>query len=660
MGSMGWVQSDNNSRFYYYVKKALPGAAIFMHHSHAHGSICSYSLIPALIFSWPWCYYMNMYHDIETELLPFFLRDVLLQKLSGHLFVTARDFHISLNLMKGKLANGMSTHFDEKISVILHLMNIINDEQYDFLSDLNQFSDDQITGVLLDQKFAKKKDIYYARVYQLRRIAISTFALQRGKWIFTAGEPEPPLRETFEIPLDTILVEGARAIDHASVYASKWQSCIPVLFKEIPISSEIYFTEQERKFFTALQRQGRRTCKEIIVRLNMAPIGFWRSILAFHLMGIIEFEKGVELPDPSAEVAALMELNQRLRGYNGNITRLLGLPSQATTADIEKAKAELLVRFAPEHFISDAPPATRGIAHAVCKRLQQIAVGRKDEAELPPEPELPNKGERVIELESPPEPELLDKKEMVIELESPAKTELLNKKEMVIELESPVEPELLSEAEMIIEPKLPAESELQNEVELLIEPEVPAQWNVAPNWEVDVQLQAKPDMARKSDMEPEAPIEPPSREFVPAAAPPAANLAEGAHEKAWDFMLKSKRFYERREFDKAIPLLKYAIKLEPNQGDFHYLLGLCQSKLEIMHNEAEIHLKKAIELKSWSADPVYALGILYRSQGKMKVAERCFQRVKEISYEHTGASRGLVDLRRLRSGKKSKSPFGKK
>ena len=171
-----------------------------------------------------------MYHDVEIEPLPFFLREVNLKKLSWHLFVTAKDFQITLNFMDGKLANGMSTRFDEKISVILHLMGQINEEQYNFLSGLHQFSDDQVAGILLDQNFAKKKDVYYARIYQLRRIAISTFSLQQGKWIFTAGEPDPPLRETFEIPLDGILVEGARAVDHVSLYAGRWQYDVPVLF----------------------------------------------------------------------------------------------------------------------------------------------------------------------------------------------------------------------------------------------------------------------------------------------------------------------------------------------------------------------------------------------------------------------------------------------
>ena len=565
-----------------------------------------------------------MDYDIEKEPLPFFLRQVYLKKISGHLFVTAKDFHISLNLLAGKLVNGMSTRFDEKLSVILHLMGQINEEQYNFLSGLHQFSDDQVTGIILDHNFAKKKDIYYARIYQLRRIAISTFSLQRGKWIFTAGEPDPPLRETFEIPLDGILVEGARAIDHASVYANKWQSCIPVLFNEIPMASEIYFTEHERDFYSALQRQGRHSCQELIARLNMLPIDFWRSILAFHLLGIIEFEKSAGLPDLSVEIAALLELNQKLQESAGDLPGLLGLPPHATAAGIEKAGAKLLARFAPERFGSAAAPAIKDIARAVCQRLQEITAGLKAEAELSAEPEL------------------------------------LSEAEMVVESESSAEPELLSEAEMVIESESLAEPELLSEAELLMEPEMPAQLNVAPNWQVEFELPDQAEIEPKLDVEPEFTVGPPSREFVPAAAPPALHLAEGAHEKAWDFLLISKEMYERREFAKAVDLLKVAIKLEPGQGDFYYLLGLCQGEIEVMKHEAEINLKKAIELKSWSADPVYALGVLYRGQGKMKLAQRCFQRVKEIAYEHTGASRALVDLRRQQPEGKKKVSFLKK
>jgi tetratricopeptide (TPR) repeat protein len=166
--------------------------------------------------------------------------------------------------------------------------------------------------------------------------------------------------------------------------------------------------------------------------------------------------------------------------------------------------------------------------------------------------------------------------------------------------------------------------------------------------------------AQQLNFDPQLPEEVPGLKFIPAAAPPAAMVAAGVHEKAWALLLRAKELFERQEFDSAIPLLKQAIKLEAGQGDFYYLLGLCLGEIEVMQNEAEINLKKAIELKSWSADPVYALGILYNRQGKMKLAERCFNRVKEIAYDHTGASRALVDLRRQQPAKKNKVSFLKK
>ena len=348
---------------------------------------------------------MNMYHAIESEPLPIFLHEVNLKKLSGHLFVSAKDFQITLNFMEGKLANGMSTHFDEKLSVILHLMGRIDEEQYNYISGLHQFSDDQMAGILIDQNLAKKKDVYYARIYQLRRIAISTFSLQHGNWIFTAGESDPPLRETFEIPLDSILVEGARAIDQVSLYAGRWQYDIPVLFNEIPMASDIYFTDAEREFYAAVQRQGKCSCQELIARLSLLPLEFWRSMLAFHLMGIVEFEKGEVPLNLSAEIAALLELNKQMQLTTVDGPGLFGLSALASAAAVEKAKGEFLARFAPERFGSAAAPEIKNIARAVCQRLQAVVAkplaSPAPAARLETVEEPPIETEWIIEMEPP-------------------------------------------------------------------------------------------------------------------------------------------------------------------------------------------------------------------------------------------------------------------
>ena len=343
-------------------------------------------------------------------------------------------------------------------------------------------------------------------------------------------------------------------------YAGKWQSHVPVLFKEIPLDIEIYFTERERDFYAALQRQGALSCRELISRLNILPMDFWRSVLAFHLLGILEFEKRAAGGDISRDIAALLALNQKMQDRSLSDLELLGLPPAAAAAAVEKRPGRA----------------------AGSLRSRALWLGRRPG----------------------------DQEDRLPGLPAPAG----------------------------------AGSALGCRAGAASRKTAPGIFNGG-----EIACQSNPYCG-----------DVPARKFSPAAAPRAATLAESAHERAWALLLQGKDSYERREFDKAIPMLKQAIKLEPGQGDFYYLLGLCQSEVEIMKNDAEINLKKAVELKSWSADPVYALGVLYRGQGKMKLAERCFQRVKEIAHDHTGASRELVDLRRQKAGSKDKAPFLKK
>ena len=280
-----------------------------------------------------------MHHDIEEEPVSFFLREVCRKKLSGHLFVNAKDFQITLNFLDGKLANGMSTRFDEKLSVILHMMGRIDEEQYDFLSGLHQFSDDQVAGILLDQNFAKKKDIYYARIYQLRRIAISTFALERGMWNFTAGEPDPPLRETFEIPLEGILVEGR--------VRSTTSPCMPACGST---ASRCCSARSPSRSRFILPTPSVILCGGAAPGPSRLP-GAHRPaehgparLLAHHAgvppPGHHRVRKGGVVADISVEIAALLELNQKLQTAPAGDPGVLGLPAAAPVADVARARED--------------------------------------------------------------------------------------------------------------------------------------------------------------------------------------------------------------------------------------------------------------------------------------------------------------------------------
>jgi tetratricopeptide (TPR) repeat protein len=424
------------------------------------------------------------------------------------------------------------------------------------------------------------------------------------------------------------------------------------------MASEIYFTDGEREFYAAVQRQGKSSCQELIARLNVLPLEFWRSMLAFHLLGIVEFEAGKAPANLSNEIAALLELNRRLQLTTGDGPELLGLSAAASAAAVEKAREEFLARFAPERFGSAAAPEIKKIARAVCQRLQAVeAVPPKP----PPAPPPPVPKPRPEAVEMPP-----IQTEWIIELEPPADPVFVYEARKP-EGKTPAEPEK-PEAEFELSAEFEVKPGTPSEPEVIYEAREPmdespagsenpdAAFELAAEFAIDAEPPAEPEKvyeSREPVEEPPAPIAAPPP-AAPAAAPSSIRMANADHEMAWELLRQCRGLYEKHDFASAVPLLKKAIRLQSGQGDFYYLLGLCESKVKVLENEAEIHLKKAIELKSWSADPVYALGALYRGQGKMKLAERCFQRVKEISYEHTGASRALVDLRRLRTPKKKK------
>jgi tetratricopeptide (TPR) repeat protein len=394
----------------------------------------------------------------------------------------------------------------------------------------------------------------------------------------------------------------------------------------------------------------------------MAPLEFWRGMLAFHLMGVVEFEPGPEEPDFSAEIAALLELNQRLLSAAPGDPAALGLPPRASREAVERAAAGLQSRFAPERFGPAAAPEVIKIAREVCRQLRIMAQG----SELPGEaewrraaPESPAAAPAGPSRSAAPEPPrqaaawpFLSEAEEVPPAQDEEEFEL--SAEFAIDEPPGAAPEIvLDERDRLERTPVPG-AEAPAAPRIFFEEAVPP---VHAATEQPVEWIVDPDVSGVPEPEPPEPAPPP---FAPVAAPPALHMVDADHERAWELLLQAKSLYEKHDCAGAVPLLKKAIRLEPKQGDFYYLLGLCQSEAALTKNEAEISLKKAIELKSWSADPVYALGVLYRGQGKMKLAERCFTRVKEIAYEHTGASRALVDLRRQKVGRPPLPPTRKK
>ena len=126
--------------------------------------------------------------------------------------------------------------------------------------------------------------------------------------------------------------------------------------------------------------------------------------------------------------------------------------------------------------------------------------------------------------------------------------------------------------------------------------------------------------------------------------------------------LKANHLYKEKRYFEAVTLLEQVVAVDNSRATYFLLLGLAQSKLPTMINQAVENLKKAAELEPWNADPIFALGELYRSENLVKKAEHYFQKALEINMEHTLAGKAMSDMvRQLGSSKKSKfSLFGRK
>jgi curved DNA-binding protein CbpA len=132
-------------------------------------------------------------------------------------------------------------------------------------------------------------------------------------------------------------------------------------------------------------------------------------------------------------------------------------------------------------------------------------------------------------------------------------------------------------------------------------------------------------------------------------------------QKARTLYLKANALYKHKKYWEAASMLEDAVKMDASKPSYFLLLGLCQAKSPETVKMAEKNLKKASEMEPWNADPVFALGELYRSENFVKKAKVHFKKALELNMDHTLAGKAIKDLELLYSKKKPiLSVFGKK
>jgi tetratricopeptide (TPR) repeat protein len=141
-------------------------------------------------------------------------------------------------------------------------------------------------------------------------------------------------------------------------------------------------------------------------------------------------------------------------------------------------------------------------------------------------------------------------------------------------------------------------------------------------------------------------------------------------DKAREIYKKAKNLYSQKNYPLAVKAMEEAISYDPNKPDYYQLMGLCQTQIPDMRRKAEVNLKKALELESWNAEHLVALGMLFHAEKLYKKAEAFYRKALEIEPNHvlalkrlreiTGPEASTMDKVQAQLGKYMPTFFGKK
>jgi tetratricopeptide (TPR) repeat protein len=115
---------------------------------------------------------------------------------------------------------------------------------------------------------------------------------------------------------------------------------------------------------------------------------------------------------------------------------------------------------------------------------------------------------------------------------------------------------------------------------------------------------------------------------------------------------KALTVFKEEKYWEATVLLEELVRLEPDNANYLYKLGLCQCKIPSLNKQAETNLKRVADLEPWNADPIYALGVLCKQENLLEKSKKYFRQALEININHTKAGKLLSEMEAMEGKRK--------
>lgn len=310
--------------------------------------------------------------------VPFVLRKVLIEKITGELVVRGESFEKNLYFSKGDLCFAKTNVLHERLGEVLFKIGKIDQTQFWDIHKLISGQKMRIGKILVQNNFISQKDLFFGLIHQVRLIALSMFGLSSGEWEFSASLPDLPEDSRFKIELPGIFVEGVQKFKSLPLFRNNF---VKRSLQTKPLSDEIgsFLKSEDIEVYKMLSARSRQPVEHVASELGLPDELLWQKLALFFLLDVLEFIEPAAGKGPvqeaakenSREIEELFALYERLKAKEMDYYELFDLKNSATFNEIKETYYQYAKKFHPDRMGEAANPDLRDKANFVFARINK-------------------------------------------------------------------------------------------------------------------------------------------------------------------------------------------------------------------------------------------------------------------------------------------------
>jgi len=302
--------------------------------------------------------------------VPFVLRKVFVEKITGELSIKGENFEKSLYFNGGNLCFARTNVLHERLGEVLFKVGKIDQSQFWNIHKLISGQKERLGGILVQNNFISQKDLFFGLIHQMRVIALSTFALTSGEWDFSSKLPEIPDDSQFKIELPGIFAEGVLRFKSLPLFKNNF---VKRTLQTKPISDEIgsFLKNEDVDLFKILSARSGETVEKVAAETGIADEILWQKLALFFLLNILEFPAPPVDRELNRNHDALLALYESMKAKDMDYYEVFNLKNSATFNEIKDVYYQHAKKFHPDRLGEASNPELREKANFVFARINK-------------------------------------------------------------------------------------------------------------------------------------------------------------------------------------------------------------------------------------------------------------------------------------------------